>query len=101
MEARQQERRDALEALIEANRVYTPSSRLVQELEEEARLKRVEKEKERARRAKLAGEKEASEKFKSKLHSRSTFNSHLLTTREERTARMEKQAQFKCVLPFQ
>lgn len=98
MEARQQERREALEALIEANRVYTPSNRVMQEIEEEARQKRVEKEAARERRAKAAADKEANDKFRAKQASRSAFHSHLVSTREDRTARLEKQAQFKYVL---
>lgn len=98
MEARQQERREALDALIEANRVYTPSNRVMQEIEEEARQKRAEKEAARERRAKVAADKEAVDKFKSKLESRGRFNSHLVSTREDRTSRLEKQAQFKYVL---
>ena len=89
-----------MEALIEANRVYTPSSRLTQEIEEEARQKRLEKERERERKAKLAAEKEATEKFKSKLASRSSLNTRLTDYREERTARLEKQAQFKYVSSY-
>lgn len=97
MEARQQERREALDALIEANRVYTPSNRVMQEIEEEARQKRAEKEAARERRAKAAADKEAADKFRSKQESRTRFNSHLVTTREDRTSRLEKQAQFKYV----
>jgi N-acyl-D-aspartate/D-glutamate deacylase len=73
----------------------------MQEIEEEAKQKRVEKEKDRERRAKLAAEKEATDKFKSHLSSRSAFNSHLSSNREERTSRLEKQAQFKYVFNYQ
>lgn len=84
-----------MEALIEANRVYTPSSRLRQEIEEEARQKRIDKERERERKSKLAADRAEAEKFKSKVSSRNSFNSRLVGYREERTTRMEKQAQFK------
>lgn len=97
MEARQQERREALEALIESNRAYTPSNRLEREIEEESRQRRLEKERERERRAKALEERSAADKFKSSQARRSTFNSHLVSTREERTARLEKEAQLKYV----
>lgn len=97
LEARQQERREALEALIEANRVYTPSSRLTQEIEEEARQKRIEKERAREQKAKAAADRQATEKFKSRLSGRAAFHSHLTSVREERTARLERQAQYKYV----
>lgn len=81
--------------MIEANRVYTPSSRLQQEIEDEARQRRIEKEKERERKAKLAADKATTDKLKSRLAGRTTFNTHQTSQKEERTASSERQAQFK------
>lgn len=98
LEARQQERRETLDALIEANRAYTPSNRLEREIEEEARQRRLEKERERERRVKASADRAEADKFKSYQSRRTAFNSHLTSTREDRTARLEKEAQLKYVL---
>lgn len=97
MEARQQERREALDALIESNRAYTPSNRLEREIEEESRQRRSEKERERERRLKAAEDRSTTDKFRSYQSRRSTFNDHLITTREDRTSRLEKESQLKYV----
>lgn len=98
LEARQQARREALEALIEANRVYAPSSRLTQQIEEDSRQKRLEKEQERERKAKIAADRAAADRLKERLSNRSTFHHHLSSSREERTSRVEKEAQFQYAL---
>ena len=84
--------------MIEANRVYAPSSRLALEIEEETKQKRIEKERERERKAKLAADRAAADKLKERLSGRSAFLTHLSSSREERTSRAEKSAQFKYVI---
>lgn len=86
-----------MDALIESNRAYTPSNRLEREIEEESRQRRLEKERERERRAKALEDRSETQKFKSYQSRRTTFNSHLVSTREDRTSRLEKEAQLKYV----